>query len=475
MSIPLTVALLTYNRSHYLRQSLQAILAQTYGDFELLVLDNASTDDTPDVVLDIKDSRLRYIRNAPGYTARFNGLSAMWIARGVRLLVTHDDDIMEPQMLERQMALIAEHPELTAVWTNKSVIDEQGTLLQPWFSPPGTNRIYAPGEYIACAAEEKLWHPPSSLIFCPQLLPANSLFRAYHSAPGLRRRQPQDGSGDHILPALMNLKGPVAFLNEPLLRYRQHAVQETQHVHISRAVLYRFQTFRRFVRKTTYRETHEALFDAQVARYKAQDLAIHNSQPLIPAAVRRRLATLLQQGAAGIASNPRAAYLLLPLVVLLQQLGQGQQVTALLQGLSAPGEESQHALRALYQWARRREAGENLFNGRHVPTSIAILGSALLAVLLILEARQAGIKVVCCLDSNITRQGASLLGVPIVAHAWLAAPAEAIDLVLLSAERDHETELEELVRQQNAQLTVLSWKALAEQEPVVSPLAIEQA
>ena len=203
--------------------------------------------------------------------------------------------------------------------------------------------------------------------------------------------------------------------------------------------------------------------------------AIHNSQPLIPAAVRRRLATLLQQGAAGIASNPRAAYLLLPLVVLLQQLGQGQQVTALLQGLSAPGEESQHALRALYQWARRREAGENLFNGRHVPTSIAILGSALLAVLLILEARQAGIKVVCCLDSNITRQGASLLGVPIVAHAWLAAPAEAIDLVLLSAERDHETELEELVRQQNAQLTVLSWKALAEQEPVVSPLAIEQA
>ena len=86
MSIPLTVALLTYDRSHYLRQTLKAIMEQYYTEFELLVLDNGSTDDTADAVLSMRDDRLRYMRNPLGYTARFNGLSAIWIARGERLL-----------------------------------------------------------------------------------------------------------------------------------------------------------------------------------------------------------------------------------------------------------------------------------------------------------------------------------------------------------------------------------------------------
>ncbi|MEG1681111.1 MAG: glycosyltransferase family A protein, partial [Stenotrophomonas sp.] len=107
MTIPLTVALLTYNRPHYLQLALRAIIEQTYADFELLVMDNGSTDHTPEVVLGFKDDRLRYVRNAPGHPASFNGTSAILIARGKRLLVTHDDDIMEPYMLQRQMDMFA--------------------------------------------------------------------------------------------------------------------------------------------------------------------------------------------------------------------------------------------------------------------------------------------------------------------------------------------------------------------------------
>lgn len=86
----LTIALQTYNRgrSGYLRESLEAILAQSYGDFELLVLDNHSTDETPDLVLGYKDPRLTYIRQPPGGTSATNYNRALWMSRGIYVLPT---------------------------------------------------------------------------------------------------------------------------------------------------------------------------------------------------------------------------------------------------------------------------------------------------------------------------------------------------------------------------------------------------
>jgi len=73
MSIPLTIAVLTYNRVNYLEQAIGGILAQTYGDFELLILDNGSTDHTPHYVISLNDQRIRYVRNPPNSPIEFNG------------------------------------------------------------------------------------------------------------------------------------------------------------------------------------------------------------------------------------------------------------------------------------------------------------------------------------------------------------------------------------------------------------------
>lgn len=69
-SIQLSVSVLTYNRGHngYLRTAMDAILAQTYADFELLVIDNHSSDETAEIVLSYRDRRLTYIRLPPGGT-----------------------------------------------------------------------------------------------------------------------------------------------------------------------------------------------------------------------------------------------------------------------------------------------------------------------------------------------------------------------------------------------------------------------
>lgn len=467
MTIPLTVALLTYNRPHYLQLALRAIIEQTYADFELLVMDNGSTDHTPEVVLGFKDDRLRYVRNAPGHPASFNGTSAILIARGKRLLVTHDDDIMEPDMLQRQMDMFDRHPQLAAIWTNQSTMDENGQRLLDHLAPPGPDRIYARGEYIAKAAEERHWHPPSSLIFTPELLPLATLHKVYRGLPlGNGRRPLIEGSGDYIIPAQMNLKAPVAFLNAPLLRYRQHGGQETNHADLTGAVLHGYMSLRRFVVRTDYRQQYAPVYDALIARYKAQKHVTGIASAVIPAAALRRFQQMFEQGNRDLAANPRAGFQLLPLAILLDQHAKREassQLDRLLQSVPEPDETLQTSIHRLHRWAGHRCSGKNLFQQFAPGSRVVLLGSVLLSALLLQEARLAGVSIVCCLDSSVTRQGKDWLGTRIFAPGWLAANDKPLTAIVLSSERDHEDELVHMLRRHDAETPIVSWKQLVEQ------------
>lgn len=467
MTIPLTVALLTYNRPHYLQLALRAIIEQTYADFELLVMDNGSTDHTPEVVLGFKDDRLRYVRNAPGHPASFNGTSAILIARGKRLLVTHDDDIMEPDMLQRQMEMFDRHPQLAAIWTNQSTMDENGQRLLDHLAPPGPDRIYARGEYIAKAAEERHWHPPSSLIFTPELLPLATLHKVYRGLPlGTGRRPLIEGSGDYIIPAQMNLKAPVAFLNTPLLRYRQHGGQETNHSDLTGAVLHGYMSLRRFVVRTDYKQQYTPVYDALIARYKAQKHVTGIVRAAFPAAALLRLQQMFEQGSKNLAANPRAGFQLLPLAILLEQHAQEgatSQLGRLLGSTPAPDETLQTSIHRLHRWAGQRCAGKNLFQQFAPGSRVVVLGSVLLSALLLQEARLAGVSIVCCLDSSVTRQGRDWLGTRIFAPSWLAGNDNPLTAIVLSSERDHEDELIHMLRRHDAETPIVSWKQLVEQ------------
>lgn len=467
MTIPLTVALLTYNRPHYLRLALRAIIEQTYTDFELLVMDNGSTDDTPEVVLGFKDDRLRYVRNAPGHPASFNGTSAVLIARGKRLLITHDDDIMEPDMLQRQMSMFHRQPELAAIWTNQSTIDENGQCLLEHLAPPGPDRIYARGEYIARAAEERHWHPPSSLIFTPGLLSLATLHKGYRGLPlGNGKRPLVEGSGDYIIPAQMNLKAPVAFLNAPLLRYRQHGGQETNHADLTGAVLHGYVSLRRFVVRTSYKQQYTPVYDALIARYKAQKQVTEIPGATTSTAAIRRFQQMFAQGSKDLAANPRAGFQLLPLAILLDQIakqGANDQLGRLLLSVPTPDETLQTSIHRLHRWASHRCGGQNIFQKFAPGSQVVILGSVLLSALLVHEARQAGVNIVCCLDSSVTRQGRDWLGVQIVEPAWLAGNHKPLDAIVLSSERDHEDELIHMLRRHDAVTPIVSWKQLVEQ------------
>jgi len=131
-SYKVTIALLTYNRcaKGFLKQSLEAALGQTLHDFELLVVDNHSSDRTAELVMGYEDPRLTYIRQPPGGNATASYIRSAHMSRGEYILFAHDDDVMEPNMIEGQLGFIERHPDLLVASNNVSLIDESGRPIQ---------------------------------------------------------------------------------------------------------------------------------------------------------------------------------------------------------------------------------------------------------------------------------------------------------------------------------------------------------
>src|SRR5690242_9782613 len=126
-----TVALPTYNRSALLREALDSVLAQTFTDFVVVVSDNASTDETPDVVASYGDPRIVYRRQGRniGWIANFNSaLSGAETDYGIFL---SDDDLLRPDLLARAVEVLDAHPGVGIFHSAFDIIDASGTVRMP--------------------------------------------------------------------------------------------------------------------------------------------------------------------------------------------------------------------------------------------------------------------------------------------------------------------------------------------------------
>jgi hypothetical protein len=126
MTPRVTVLLAVHDGEPYVRQSVASILSQTFADFELLVVDDASTDATVATIEAFGDERIRLLRNERnlGQVPSLNrGLAA---ARGEYVARLDHDDWCRPTRLERQVALLDAHPEVGLVGTWMEVVEEGG-------------------------------------------------------------------------------------------------------------------------------------------------------------------------------------------------------------------------------------------------------------------------------------------------------------------------------------------------------------
>lgn len=107
-----TVGVPTYNRAHFLPYTLSCLLRQTFEDFEIIISDNASTDNTSEIVRQFPDRRIRYVRQPRLVGPEDNWLQCAELAQAEWLVFNQDDDVLSPYFLERCAQAIRRHPDI---------------------------------------------------------------------------------------------------------------------------------------------------------------------------------------------------------------------------------------------------------------------------------------------------------------------------------------------------------------------------
>lgn len=135
-----SVVMSVYNGARYLVDAIESILAQEFADFELLLIDDASSDDSPQIInaYSARDPRIRPISNGEniGLTRSLN--KGLTLARGMFLARLDADDLALPTRFGRQVAFLNTHPSIGLVGSGYELIDESNTIIGR-VSPPETH------------------------------------------------------------------------------------------------------------------------------------------------------------------------------------------------------------------------------------------------------------------------------------------------------------------------------------------------
>lgn len=131
MSSPLvTVAMSVHNAAATVELAMRSILAQTYKNWELLVIDDGSTDRTREVLVRMRDPRIRLIQEPSGNLGLASRLNqCVCLARGQYVARMDADDVAYPQRLERQLLFLQEHPEIDLLGTGGVVFKGAGEVV----------------------------------------------------------------------------------------------------------------------------------------------------------------------------------------------------------------------------------------------------------------------------------------------------------------------------------------------------------
>jgi glycosyltransferase involved in cell wall biosynthesis len=134
MNIPkISIGLPVYNGEAYLGKAIQSILDQSYPDFELIISDNASTDNTEQICRDfaVRDSRIRYFRNEVNIGAGANHNRVFELARGEFFKCAAHDDLYPREMLKHCLEVFENGTSsIAVVYSLFEVIDESGNSLE---------------------------------------------------------------------------------------------------------------------------------------------------------------------------------------------------------------------------------------------------------------------------------------------------------------------------------------------------------
>lgn len=138
----------SYNTGEYIEDSIKSVIMQTYTNWELLIVDDCSTDNTDEIVkLYLKDERIKYLKNHKNYGAAFSRNYALREARGKWIAFLDSDDLWYPSKLEKQISFMKKN-KYHFSYTNYIEISETGEKAD--VNVTGPKKISRIGFYNYC-------------------------------------------------------------------------------------------------------------------------------------------------------------------------------------------------------------------------------------------------------------------------------------------------------------------------------------
>ncbi|WP_191832910.1 glycosyltransferase [Pseudomonas fluorescens] len=122
-----SVILSSFNHAKYLREAIDSVLSQTFENFELIIWDDASQDESWEIICSYADPRIKSFRNNETKRGVYGINKAISeVAQGEYIAIHHSDDVWMADKLEKQVSFLNAHQDIAAVFTNAQAIDELG-------------------------------------------------------------------------------------------------------------------------------------------------------------------------------------------------------------------------------------------------------------------------------------------------------------------------------------------------------------
>ncbi len=213
-----SVVIPAYNGAKFLAEAIESVLAQTYRDFEIIIVDDGSTDNTRQVVDIFKDSCIKYIyqKNQGVSAARNRGIG---LAGGEYIALLDADDIRLERSLEKQVAVLDENPGVGLVYGQLSMMDEGGKV----YRTKGSSFMNRSG---IVDKKEQI----KELLFSCNIMPSAVLMRrsCFNEAGGFHGGL--SIAEDRHLFLRLAKRYQVAYIAEPIVKYRLHPDSLHRHV-----------------------------------------------------------------------------------------------------------------------------------------------------------------------------------------------------------------------------------------------------
>lgn len=147
-----SIVLPVYNGAEFLKESIDSVLAQTHQNWELLILDDCSTDETPSIAMEYQalDSRVTYYRNEKNLKLPGNLNRGFSLAKGDYLTWTSDDNRFRPRALEMMLATLKGNPQAQLVYASYQIMDKMGDKHQIFYADSNKDHILGSNIVGAC-------------------------------------------------------------------------------------------------------------------------------------------------------------------------------------------------------------------------------------------------------------------------------------------------------------------------------------